>query len=235
MKSSIQRGPMSKRRSVQPAVKNYRMLLRRELGSRLETNSHYSMRAFARDLGMSHSALTEVLHEKKGLSSVKATEIAKRLKLPEDETALFVLMVRKEHARSALQREIAAKALKEFRRKIAAHGKPASVSKKSRSRSPLRPSTRLSTLHVNHLQADRAYQKFHRALLFEAAHSLDHATPAEQQFISAILSIPDDRIQEAKEYLIKAFEELRHFCSASGRKRKLYGVAFQLFPMGESL
>lgn len=56
-----------------------RTLLRAELLRRCEKNPKYSLRAFARSLGMSHSVLSLVLSGKRSLSRKATQEIAERL------------------------------------------------------------------------------------------------------------------------------------------------------------
>ncbi len=81
-------------------TKNYRTLLRDELEVRCSRNARYSLRAFARDLGVTSSRLSEVLRGRYGISREAAILIAKRLDWSESETAYFCDLVDAEHARS---------------------------------------------------------------------------------------------------------------------------------------
>jgi len=56
-------------------------LLNQELASRKARNSSYSMRAFARDLGIGSTSLSDVLAEKRKLSAKNIDKIAERLTL----------------------------------------------------------------------------------------------------------------------------------------------------------
>ena len=60
---------------------SYQDILKAELEKRQRANARYSLRAFARDLGVSPSNLSEILQRKAGLSRIKAQEIAKKLNL----------------------------------------------------------------------------------------------------------------------------------------------------------
>ena len=62
------------------------------------------MRAFARDLQIQPSKLSEILNGKVGLSTTTARKIANNLKLPTEESTHFVTLVDSEHGRSAALR-----------------------------------------------------------------------------------------------------------------------------------
>lgn len=83
---------------------NYRDTLRRAFADRCARNASYSLRAFARDLGMMPSRLSEVLNRRRGLSQPVAARIAKRLSLNETETRRFLALVAAEHGRSRVVR-----------------------------------------------------------------------------------------------------------------------------------
>jgi uncharacterized protein (TIGR02147 family) len=80
--------------------KNYRSLLREELEVRCERNPRYSLRAFARDLGITSSRLSEVLTGRYGLSRQAAQAIAEKLGWNESESVIFCDLVDSEHART---------------------------------------------------------------------------------------------------------------------------------------
>ncbi|MCM0605815.1 MAG: TIGR02147 family protein [Xanthomonadaceae bacterium] len=94
---------------------DYRQLLKLELEKRCSRNSRYSLRAFARDLGMGAARLSEVLNSRTGLSTEKAEQIAKRLELPGNEAEYFATLVESEHARSSILREAARSRLAKFK------------------------------------------------------------------------------------------------------------------------
>lgn len=89
----------------------YQDVLRDELDYRRSRNAGYSLRAFARDLGMAPSSLNEVLGGSKGVSLARARKVARRMGLRDDLRELFVLSARAQHARAAVDREAAAKEL----------------------------------------------------------------------------------------------------------------------------
>lgn len=87
---------------------DYRTILSEIHEERKSLNSAYSLRAFARDLKISPSTLSEILNSKKGLSPKLATSIARNLKLPDWEVRYFCDLVTKHHAKSARDRKAAA-------------------------------------------------------------------------------------------------------------------------------
>lgn len=88
---------------------SYRDFLFTELKKRQNKNSAYSLRAFARDLEMTSSRLSEVLNGKVGLSQEKAALLAEKINLSEEEALLFIDLVLVEHARSHIERHSAVK------------------------------------------------------------------------------------------------------------------------------
>jgi uncharacterized protein (TIGR02147 family) len=91
--------------------RDYRRVLKDEFSRRCEGNARYTMRAFARDLGVAASTLSETLGGRHHLSQSSARRIAGKLGLDERESALFVEMVALKTGRSALRRKLAANRL----------------------------------------------------------------------------------------------------------------------------
>lgn len=82
----------------------YRDILNQAYIDRSSLNTSYSMRSFARDLAVSPSTLSEVINGKKGISPKRASEFAKKLKLPEWQIQFFCDLVSAEHAKSPNKR-----------------------------------------------------------------------------------------------------------------------------------
>jgi hypothetical protein len=97
----------------------YRQYIEREFRRRCRRNSLYSLRAFARDLEISPSKLSEVLRGKCGLSAHAAEELCKQLNLSQVETQHFVILVEAEHSRNSTRKAQARDLLKTFQ---ATHG-----------------------------------------------------------------------------------------------------------------
>lgn len=87
--------------------KDYRLILREELEMRCGKNPRYSLRAFARDLGITSSRLSEVLSGRYGLSRGAAQKVAQQLGWSDSEVNLFCDLVDAEHARAKQTRESA--------------------------------------------------------------------------------------------------------------------------------
>lgn len=75
---------------------NHITYLKDELRRRGETQPGYSMRTFARDLGISPSGLSQIMNRKRILSSKKAFELGRRLKLSVRESEFFSLLAEKD-------------------------------------------------------------------------------------------------------------------------------------------
>ena len=99
-------------------MKEYQKMLYSELERRKTKNENYSLRAFARDIGISSSRLSEILNDKQGLSKAKAMEISKKLKYNRQKQLWFSNLVEAEHSRSFLLRKKAKESTKIHQRQI---------------------------------------------------------------------------------------------------------------------
>lgn len=95
---------------------DYRLILKNELENRCSQNPRYSLRAFARDLELSPSRLSEILNYKQGLSPKYAEKIASTLGYSGDEFDLFCDLVKSLHARSNVERETATLRLDKYQK-----------------------------------------------------------------------------------------------------------------------
>lgn len=94
---------------------DYRETLRKELQKRAALNKTYSLRAFARDLKVSPSRLSEILAKKNGLSQVNALRIARSLELTPRDQDGFLLSVLSQHSRNPAERRKAIRKLDELK------------------------------------------------------------------------------------------------------------------------
>lgn len=74
----------------------YQSILKSEYQQRHNRNTSYSMRSFARDLGLSQSFLSQIFNEKRKLSDEAGVMIAEKLKLKGTKKRLFANLVRLE-------------------------------------------------------------------------------------------------------------------------------------------
>lgn len=79
---------------------HYTDFLRSRYEERIGANPRYSLRAFARDLAVSPSRLSEILSGKQGLSAASAQKLAKRLRFSVGETQRFCDLVLASDGRS---------------------------------------------------------------------------------------------------------------------------------------
>lgn len=86
-----------------------------EFRLRMHRNPQYSLRSFARDLGVGAAWLSEFLNHRKGISEPKAMAICQALGLSQQEQSLFVLSVKALYSRSRLDREKAKRELRLFK------------------------------------------------------------------------------------------------------------------------
>lgn len=94
---------------MQPSTTDYRDYILREFERRQKKNPSYSLRAFARDLEIPCSRLSEILNRKRGLSQRRAPSLADKLYLSPSEKEYFIDLALCEHARSGLVKNMAIK------------------------------------------------------------------------------------------------------------------------------
>jgi uncharacterized protein (TIGR02147 family) len=87
------------------AYSDYQTYLQGVFFQKRKQNKSYSLRAFARDLKISPSRLTEIFSRKNGLSSSNASKISEILKHDAEEAEWFHASVESQHSRSELQRK----------------------------------------------------------------------------------------------------------------------------------
>ena len=86
---------------------DYRQILKAELETRVARNGTYSLRAFARDIGLSPASLSLVMNGKQGLSRTAAARIAEKIGFSAADSIIFCDLVEREHARSPQRRSLA--------------------------------------------------------------------------------------------------------------------------------
>jgi uncharacterized protein (TIGR02147 family) len=87
--------------------KTYRDFIVQEFSKRQRKNPAYSLRAFARDLEIPCSRLSEILNFKRGLSQARAPKLAARLGLTPSEQEYFIDLALVEHGRSSVLKGLA--------------------------------------------------------------------------------------------------------------------------------
>jgi uncharacterized protein (TIGR02147 family) len=94
---------------------DYVDILKNKFSERCQRNKEYSLRAYARDLGISPQRLSHILNRNYGLSEKAATDIAKKLGFTENEITHFTTMVAAKHSRSKIAKDKASKQLAELK------------------------------------------------------------------------------------------------------------------------
>lgn len=95
-------------------ITSFREILLTELQNRQKKNPNYSMRAFARDLGMKQSSLFDVLSGRIGMSVKTALKVTENFGFNPVEKQYFCDLVARHHSRSKLQRQLAEDRLKKI-------------------------------------------------------------------------------------------------------------------------
>jgi uncharacterized protein (TIGR02147 family) len=96
---------------------DFREFLRDELKRRALRNAKYSLRAFARDIGISFSRLSETLSSTSGISQASGQVIAQKLKMTYIEREYFLNLIIARHGRTAERRRQARHLISEYKAK----------------------------------------------------------------------------------------------------------------------
>lgn len=102
--------------------KDYHEILTIEFERRKFANSSYSLRAYARDLGLSAPRLSQVMAKKSGLSAESARDIAEKLKLNPDMTNWFCDSAGAAFARNAKEKAEFTKRVAQYKREAKKFG-----------------------------------------------------------------------------------------------------------------
>ncbi len=102
--------------------KDYHEILTTEFERRKFANSSYSLRAFARDLGLSAPRLSQLMAKKSGLSPESAKELAEKLKLSPDMTNWFCDSAGATFARNAKEKAEFSKRVAQYKREAKKFG-----------------------------------------------------------------------------------------------------------------
>jgi uncharacterized protein (TIGR02147 family) len=96
----------------------YQHFLFSEFEGRKSRNPGYSLRAFARDLGLAAPKLSEILRGKCGLSEASARRLVIKLGLTDNEAEVFINLVVLKHGRRSQEREAAKENLKKLKNAV---------------------------------------------------------------------------------------------------------------------
>jgi hypothetical protein len=238
--------------------------LRREFQLRKLKNPAYSLRAFARDLNLQPSGLSEILSGKRGLTRNVGLKLSARLDVPEAASLVRDLKGRNErgtHPFSQLERDtfqmiadwhyFAILSLAET-----ADFQPDSAWVAQRlGIPPGKAAEALATLERLELLvrrggrlapsgkrfctttdiADIAIQRAHRQNLDLASQALQTVPVDERDFSLMSIAIDPKRIPGAKEKLRKFRRALATYLEGGSEKTEVYRLSFQLFPLTRSV
>ena len=91
---------------------DYRSIIKKGLFAKIKNNPHYSMRAFSRDIGISHSHISQVLNHKRKLSLESGKKMVKVLALPDGQDEYFFALIEYENTKDP---EVRSKILERIR------------------------------------------------------------------------------------------------------------------------
>lgn len=150
----------------------YQKFLKDELDRRKRRNGSYSLRAYARDIGVPSSKLSQYINGECGLSAEKAEYIAGKLRLSPAEVELFSCSAEASHARDAVSRDLAKERLQELLSRV------------------------FNNVNMEKFSLIRDWYHFAILELTEVS-----GFQSSVQWIAQVLGIPENQVQEAVERL----------------------------------
>ena len=84
---------------------DYRHIMRESLVARIKKNPNYSVRAFARDLGLSSAFLSQVLNGNRNLSEERSVHVARKMGLDPERSRLFLNLIRYSTSKDSAYKE----------------------------------------------------------------------------------------------------------------------------------
>jgi uncharacterized protein (TIGR02147 family) len=239
-------------------TKNLRSLLLKELEERRRRNTMYSMRAFARDLGVGLGSLSEVLSGKRQLSKSNTLKIIQTLRLSQAEKESLL-----DNNRPVVLDERQLLAEDEF--KLIADWYYLAILNLSRLKTnkadpnwiaerlniepyivieALERLQRLKFLKVERNRLVRttipltttteipstAIRRHHSQNLLLAEHSLHNVAVDQREFGSVTMAVNMKNLQKAKELLLKTRKKVAALLE-EGPTQEVYTLSFQLFPL----
>jgi transcriptional regulator with XRE-family HTH domain len=233
-----------------------RDLLSQELERRSARNGRYSMRAFARSLGLSHTLVSLVLSGRRGLSPETRARVVSRLGLPPETPRAqgapaadasvraleldqfhlisdwyhFAILSLLEIPRSKAEpRWIAARlGISELQAKLALE-RLLRLGLLARSGRRLRQSG--EPIRIGNTVSTAATRKFHQQLLEKARESLEADPIEERDFTSMTFALDPARLELAKSRIRDFRRALVAELESHGRPRRVYELTVQLFPV----
>lgn len=114
--------PAPSRRSVKRrSVRRFHELLRDELEIRARKNPQYSLRAFARDLGIAPSRLSEIIRGRRGLSVRTIAKVSEKLGLSDTERTYHTLHAQLQLTKNLQKKKRLKQEIKELERRFNYH------------------------------------------------------------------------------------------------------------------
>ncbi|MGZ3696220.1 MAG: TIGR02147 family protein [Bdellovibrionota bacterium] len=224
-----------------------------------ERNPRYSLRAHAKKIGISSSALSEVLQGKRNLSRAKAREIMDRIAIPESKrehfrTLLCETSVSERKAKLPFQDlllsdwlylavlhffdlDIPAKSPSVIARRLSVPKEKVESVINTLLEAGLLIKNSQKKIERNSSQmktsdgpSNESVRKFHRDGLALAQKALETQGSETRDFTSLIFVGDPDSLEEARKKIREAYQEV--MIAVSGKKRtELYKMSVSLFPM----
>jgi len=237
---------------------NYAQVLQKTLNQKKKLNSSYSLRSFARDLGVSPAALSQVLNGKRDFSHKNMSKVINKLGLSDLKKELFVKRKANKQEFKSYQLEedqydLLAQwhhlALLTLARLKNASSSPAWIAQKlginlDQAKSSIELLKRLGFISIEKRKIKRlvddirtsldvpksAIVNYHQTLLMRAQKALGNIPPEKREISVLNVNIHPDNLARAKKEIIKFRRRLCHLLE-DNENGETYTLSIQLLPI----
>jgi transcriptional regulator with XRE-family HTH domain len=239
----------------------FRWVLKRELQVRCENNAGYSLRAFARDLGISPAALSSILNRKRRLTNSMKLKLALRINLPSADIQKYCQIETNSPSQNLLFSHInedlfaiisdwyhmailelvnidgfelnAANVSK--RLKISVSDANFALERLINANLLFKENGKWQSRENTNMpvpeHATEAVKKYLRQSLQKSTDALNHLPRDIRDHSTITVATSADKIDEAKKLITKFRRELNEFLSDSPKKNQVYQLQVSLFPL----
>ncbi len=238
---------------------SFRLFLQSEFRRRRRVNPSYSLRAFARFLGLESSRLSKILHGKRPASAKLIPELGHRLGLRQEQIFHFLAKSKDRPSYQQLSLDLFQTiedwrhyALLELMKLETFRPHPSWIAKVLQVSLPevreyierlervgllsTRPewsdlSAGFSTHIISEQETTQAHRRTQKEILALAAHALDEVPMEMRDQSSMMMATSHKKLKEAKKRITKFRRELCDFLEDTDQKDSVYQLSISLFPL----
>ncbi len=240
---------------------HFRLWLQRQFTERCKRNSRYSLRAFAKNLGMDHSSLSQILSGKRSLSKKSTQILCTKLSANSKELQLFGLAEQDSAADEYFQIEADSFAImaewyhaaimemtytqgfksdaKWMARKLSITTEEVKAAVERLKRLNLLElqdgvlrKTKQQLTNQSVVSTSAAHREFQAQIIQKALMAVHECDPSEKDITSMTMAIDEKNLEKARELTRKYRREMCALLE-EGQQTRVYNLGIQLYPISQ--